>query len=68
MEGAVALDVSAKAKKLLNLDSENEGIMLVSCAGGCSTVCELGGMGKERRKSCFYSCGRLKGRTFRRGN
>ena len=42
MEGAVALDVSRlKAKKLLNLDSENEGIMLVSCAGGCSTVCEL---------------------------
>ena len=64
MEGAVALDVShLKAKKLLNLDSENEGIMLVSCAastgtayqhdsfifrimlvscaGGCSTVCEL---------------------------
>ena len=42
MEGAVALDVSRlKAKKLRNLDSENEGIMLVSCAGGCSTVCEL---------------------------
>ena len=37
MEGAVALDVShLKAKKLLNLDSENEGIMLVSCAGAVS--------------------------------
>lgn len=54
MEGAVALDVShLKAKKLLNLDSENEGIMLVSCAGGCSTVCELPRNGKRAQEILF---------------
>ncbi len=38
MEGAAGLDVSMlKGKKLLNIDSEEEGIMLASCAGGCST-------------------------------
>lgn len=42
MEGATALDVSMlKGKKLLNLDSEEEGYMLVSCAGGCRTNCQL---------------------------
>ena len=42
MEGATGIDVSMlKGKKLLNMDSEEEGVMLASCAGGCSTVCEL---------------------------
>ena len=36
MEGAAGIDVSMlKGKKLLNMDSEDEGIMLASCAGGC---------------------------------
>ena len=38
MEGASSIDVSMlKGKKLLNMDSEEEGIMLASCAGGCSS-------------------------------
>ena len=42
MEGAAGLDVSMlKGKKLLNIDSEEEGIMLASCAGGCSTMVTL---------------------------
>lgn len=38
--GAAALDMSScKAKKLINLDSEGEGIFTVSCAGGgCGTI------------------------------
>lgn len=42
MDGATGIDVSMlKGKKLLNLDSEDEGIMLASCAGGCSAECVL---------------------------
>lgn len=42
MDGAFALDVSMlKGKKLLNLDSEEEGILLTSCAGGCSSRVSL---------------------------
>ncbi len=37
MDGATALDVSdLKAKMMLNIDNEEEGILLVSCAGGAS--------------------------------
>lgn len=37
MEGARAIDLSGlKGHKLLNLDSEEEGYLLTSCAGGCS--------------------------------
>lgn len=42
MEGASGIDVSMlKGRKLLNLDSEDEGIMLASCAGGCSAACSI---------------------------
>lgn len=42
MEGATGIDLSMlKGKKLLNLDSEEEGIFLVGCAGGCSAECNL---------------------------
>ena len=42
MEGASGIDVSMlKGKKLLNMDSEDEGIMLASCAGGCSSMVKL---------------------------
>ena len=42
MLGATALDVSSlKGKQLLNLDSEEEGIFTVSCAGGSRTTCSL---------------------------
>lgn len=42
MLGAAALDVSPlKGRKLLNLDSEEEGIFTVSCAGGSVAACVL---------------------------
>lgn len=42
MEGATGVDLSMlKGHKLLNLDSEAEGIMTVSCAGGNSSVCRV---------------------------
>lgn len=48
MEGAKGIDVSVlKGKKLLNLDSEEEGQMLVSCAGGCRADCVLPAEWKE---------------------
>lgn len=40
--GAAALDASAlRGRRLLNLDSEEEGSLLVSCAGGATACCEL---------------------------
>ncbi len=42
MDGAKALDMSdLKASYLINVDSENEGIVLCSCAGGMRETCEL---------------------------
>ncbi|WP_333859509.1 aminoacyl-histidine dipeptidase [Clostridium sp.] len=37
MDGALALDPkNVSGKTLINIDSEEEGVLLVSCAGGCS--------------------------------
>lgn len=37
MDGASALDVSnLRAKRLINIDNEEEGVLLVSCAGGAT--------------------------------
>ena len=42
MLGAAALDVTPlRGRKLLNLDSEEEGIFTVSCAGGSVAACAL---------------------------
>jgi len=42
MDGAFGLDVSVlKSKMLINLDSEDEGVITVSCAGGVRAACEL---------------------------
>lgn len=42
MLGAAGLDCSVlRGNIMLNLDSEEEGKLLVSCAGGASAVCEL---------------------------
>ena len=42
MFGAAALDCSPlRARTMLNVDSEEEGILLVSCAGGCCVACRL---------------------------
>lgn len=42
MLGATGIDLSGcRAKKLLNLDSEEEGILLTSCAGGLKASCAV---------------------------
>lgn len=42
MDGAIGLDVSPlKGKYMLNIDSEEEGILLSSSAGGLTGTCEL---------------------------
>lgn len=42
MEGAAGIDVSVlRGKRLLNLDSEEEGFFLAGCAGGASVICRL---------------------------
>lgn len=42
MDGAMAIDLSMlKGNRLLNLDSEDEGIFLTSCAGGARACCRL---------------------------
>lgn len=42
MVGARALDMTAlKGTRMINLDSEKEGTVTVSCAGGCDFVAEL---------------------------
>ncbi len=42
MLGAIGLDVSAlKATRMINLDSEDEGVFTVSCAGGITAKCVL---------------------------
>ncbi|MBE6963138.1 MAG: aminoacyl-histidine dipeptidase [Ruminococcaceae bacterium] len=42
MLGAAALDVSPlRGRQLLNIDSEEEGVFTVSCAGGSLTRCDL---------------------------
>ncbi|MCF2661865.1 aminoacyl-histidine dipeptidase [Pseudoflavonifractor phocaeensis] len=42
MLGASGLDVSMlRGRRMVNLDSESEGVFTVSCAGGCITHCVL---------------------------
>lgn len=42
MDGAMAVDLSMlTAKRMLNIDSEEEGILLTSCAGGIRMDCHL---------------------------
>lgn len=43
MLGAAGMDCSPlKSKTMLNIDSEEEGYLLVSCAGGVTAVCHIG--------------------------
>ncbi|MCD8038711.1 MAG: aminoacyl-histidine dipeptidase [Lachnospiraceae bacterium] len=42
MDGASAIDLSGlKARRMLNIDSEEEGILLTSCAGGVRVDCKI---------------------------
>lgn len=48
--GAAGIDCSRiRGKKLLNLDSENEGVFTAGCAGGGQMECIFSGERKERR-------------------
>ena len=50
MEGATGIDVSMlKGKKLLNMDSEEEGVMLASCAGGCRACLLYTSTGRNKK-------------------
>ena len=56
MLGADAIDLSMlKGKKLLNLDSEEEGIFTVACAGGCRATITL----NVDRRAVYGPCIRL---------
>lgn len=42
LEGATAIDLSScKAKRLINIDSEEEGVFTVGCAGGLRVDCQI---------------------------
>lgn len=54
MDGAFGVDLSMlKGKQLLNLDSEEEGILLTSCAGGGGISCTLP-IARENKKGLVY--------------
>lgn len=54
MEGAEFIDLSVlKGHRLLNLDSEEEGYLLTSCAGGCRAAISLP-VEYEARQGAFY--------------
>ncbi|MBD8972902.1 MAG: aminoacyl-histidine dipeptidase [Clostridiales bacterium] len=55
MEGANGIDLSMlKGHCMLNLDSEEEGIFLSSCAGGMSAIVTLPVVWQESAKKCWY--------------
>jgi dipeptidase D len=57
MLGARQLDgTELEAKRLINIDSETEGILYVSCAGGVNAVCEIPVVYEEKKKreGIFY--------------
>lgn len=59
MDGAREIDLSGlKAKRMLNLDSEEEGIFLTSCAGGARINCFSLSPWKKKRASCTVSAWR----------
>lgn len=50
MYGATDIDISMlKARRLINIDSEEEGILTVSCAGGATVDCQVP-MNREMRQ------------------
>lgn len=53
--GASSLDVSVlKGKTLINMDSEDEGIFTVSCAGGNTAICNIP-VNTVKQESCIYT-------------
>ena len=56
MEGAAGIDLSMlKGRRLLNIDSDEEGIFTVSCAGGVKTTVHL----SVKRRAVYGPCVRL---------
>ena len=56
MEGATGVDLSAlKGRRLINIDSEDEGIFTVSCAGGARATVSL----QVQRRAVYGPCVRL---------
>jgi len=54
MLGATALDSTLlRGTRLINIDSEEEGILTVSCAGGVRAICSIG-FNTEKNKGDFY--------------
>ena len=71
--GAAALEVSGRAKggSLLNIDSEEEGVLTVSCAGGatCTHLPVPVSVGARRHGQLYrLEVSGLTGRPFRRGD
>ena len=65
MDGAVGIDLSMlKGKTLLNIDSEEEGILTVSCAGGLKTTLSL----PLPRRAVYGPCIRLTVENLRGGH
>ena len=47
--GAYGLDLSSlKSRRMINLDSEDEGVITASCAGGAEVICTLPGKRREK--------------------
>ncbi|MFG6329736.1 MAG: aminoacyl-histidine dipeptidase [Lachnospiraceae bacterium] len=56
MTGAAAIDVSTlKSRIMLNIDSEEEGYLLVSCAGGATATVEI----PIKKKGIFGICAQI---------
>lgn len=55
MLGAAALDASVlRSRTMLNMDSEEEGIFLVSCAGGCTSAAHLPVQREAKTGTAFH--------------
>lgn len=65
MLGAAAMDLAdVKGRTMLNLDSEDEGIFTVSCAGGATCTVSL----NAERKAVYGPCVRLSVEGLRGGH
>ena len=65
MEGAAGIDLSMlRGRKMLNLDSEDEGIFTVSCAGGVKSTITL----PLQRRAVYGPCVRLTVEGLRGGH
>ena len=65
MEGAAGIDLSMlRGRKMLNLDSEEEGIFTVSCAGGVRTQISM----PVQRRAVYGPCVRLTVEGLRGGH